>query len=46
VFIALLILPLIAISGGLIAADFGARVPFLGRRRRRARPRTKPTHLI
>ncbi|MDQ1435427.1 MAG: hypothetical protein QOF59_2243 [Actinomycetota bacterium] len=40
VFMALLILPLIAISAGLVAADFGARVPFLGRRRRRARGRT------
>jgi hypothetical protein len=40
VFIALLILPLIAISAGLVAADFGARVPFLGRRRRRVRGRT------
>jgi hypothetical protein len=40
VFIALLILPLIAISAGLVAADFGARVPFLGRRRRRARGRS------
>jgi hypothetical protein len=42
IFIAALILPLIAISGGLVAADFGARVPFFGRRRRRARSRNTP----
>jgi hypothetical protein len=42
VFIALIILPLIAISGGLVAADFGVRVPFLGRRRRRTNARRNP----